>query len=112
MSETGNMIKTLRERFGFTQDAVAAYLSVKREMISYYERGSRDVPLEVLERLSTLFGVELELLVNGQQDDLMLEMAFAFRAENLEAPDLEAIAFFRKVVMNYQRMLKLEQNYA
>ena len=34
---TGLVIKGLREKYGYTQDKVAEYLGIKREMISFYE---------------------------------------------------------------------------
>ncbi len=55
---TGLVIKGLRERYGYTQEKLASFLEIKREMVSFYENNEREVPLEVLEKLSDLFGVE------------------------------------------------------
>ena len=49
---TGLVIKGLREKYGYTQDKVANYLGIKREMISFYENEGREIPLDVLEKLS------------------------------------------------------------
>jgi len=112
MLGTGNIIKTFREKLGLSQDTLAGYLSVKREMISYYETGARDVPLEILEKLATLFGVDLEIFFYEKPEEVATGIAFALRADNLNDDDLKVIAGFKKVVINYQRMIKLENLYA
>jgi transcriptional regulator with XRE-family HTH domain len=112
MLATGSIIKTFREKLGYSQEALAGYLGLKREMISYYETGSRETPLEILEKLATLFGVELDVFFSEHPEDVMAEFAFAFRADNLDEKDLEAIAGFKKIVLNYQRMIKLENKNA
>ena len=110
MSIEGAIMKSLREQFGYSQDAVAGLLCVKREVISYYETGSREIPLEILEKLSDLFGIDLELFFNENIEDTIAELAFAhaFRAVDLDKKDLEGIVAFRKIIKNYQRILNLE----
>lgn len=112
MLKTGAIIRTLREKFGYSQDAVANFLSVKREMISYYETGSREVPLEVMERLADLFGVDLEIFFSENVEEVTTNLAFAFRANELNEKDLESIAAFRRVIKNYQRIKNLEKKNA
>lgn len=112
MSSAGNVIKLLREKLGYGQEAVAQFLSVKREMISYYETGARDIPFDSLEKLADLFGVELEIFLSDHPEDALAEMAFAFRAEELNEKDLSGIAKFRNIVRNYHRLIKLEQKNA
>lgn len=109
MLKAGIIIRTLREKFGYSQDAVANFLEVKREMISYYETGAREVPLEVLEKLADLFGVDLEIFFAENAEEATTELAFAFRAEELNEIDLESIAAFRRIIKNYQRITKLEK---
>lgn len=107
MTTTGNIIKNLRDKFGFSQDAIAGYLGVKREMISYYENDSRPVPLEILEKLAALFGVDLEAFFSDDAAVVATETAFAFRAGTLNPQDLDAIAGFKTIVKNYLRIVKL-----
>lgn len=45
MENQGITIRKLRERFGYGRDAVANFLNVKRDMISYYEAGTTEIPL-------------------------------------------------------------------
>jgi transcriptional regulator with XRE-family HTH domain len=112
MQHSGFIIKFLRERFGYSQDAVANFLAVKRELISYYETGAREIPLELLEKLADLFGVDLEIFFSNSVEEATTELAFAFRADELNKKDFESIADFRKIIRNYQRMVNLEKKNA
>lgn len=107
MRHAGLIIKALRERFGYSQDAVANFLGVKREMISYYETGAREAPLNILEKLADLFGVDLEIFLSDSFEEAATELAFAYRATELNEKDLESIAAFRRIIKNYQRITKL-----
>ena len=112
MQHAGKIIKVLREKFGYSQDAVANFLGVKREMISYYETGARETSLEILEKLSDLFGVDVELFFSDSVEDAKTVLAFAFRADELNEKDLKSIADFRRVIKNYQRINNLEKKNA
>ncbi|MBC7524769.1 MAG: helix-turn-helix transcriptional regulator [Flavobacterium sp.] len=104
---TGLVIKGLREKYGYTQDKVAEYLGIKREMISFYENEGREIPLEVLEKLSDLFGVELEAFFVDNVDEALAEVVFAFRKDDFESDDMENMAAFGKIVKNYLKINNL-----
>jgi transcriptional regulator with XRE-family HTH domain len=104
---TGLVIKGLREKYGYTQDKVAAFLGIKREMISFYENESREIPLEILEKLSDLFGVELDVFFVDNVDEALAEVVFAFRKDDLETNDMENMAAFGKIVKNYLKINNL-----
>lgn len=104
---TGETIKAYRERFGLNQEIVASFLKIKREMLSYYETDTREAPLDVLEKLSDLFGIELADFFDDE-GGIQTNLAFAFRAEGLMEKDLEEIAAFKKVVKNYVKLISLE----
>lgn len=48
-------IKELREEKNWTQKEVAAYLLCSQQVYSNYELGQRDIPTEILIRLSKLY---------------------------------------------------------
>ena len=102
----GANIKYYRERLGLTQAAVAQYLGVKREMISYYETDERDIPIKKLQSLANLFGIELIDLIEQDPTTLQANIAFAYRANDLSTVDLSGIAHFRKIVKNYVKLTK------
>ncbi|TAF73190.1 MAG: XRE family transcriptional regulator [Bacteroidetes bacterium] len=103
----GNNIKLFRERLGLSQENMAQYLGVKREMVSYYENGVRTPNVDILKKLADLFGVEEIELLEEASDTKTANMAFAFRAEGLNNTDLENIAKFKKIVKNYLKIVKL-----
>ena len=103
----GKKIKTYREINGFTQDTVANFLGVKREMISYYENGTREMPFEALTRLSDLYGVDMADFYEENEELVKENVACAFRTDGIESNDLKTIADFKAVVKNYLKMNNL-----
>lgn len=100
----GEIVKSFRKKIGLSQNDLAKYLKVHREVISNYETGSRRIPLEKMQRLADLFGVELADLINPDSTTAQTNTAFAFRANGLSEKDLDAVAAFRKIVKNYTKM--------
>lgn len=96
----GNNIKEYRKSLGYNQDHLANYLAISREQISNYELGKREIPFENMEKLSNLFGIELEELLEDNTDIKRANLSFAFRSSEIDS-DIEAIANFKKVVLNY-----------
>jgi transcriptional regulator with XRE-family HTH domain len=100
----GRNVKNYRENLHYTQDAIAKFLGVQREVISYYENGKREIDLVKLEKLADLFNVELEDLLS---DDAIIrepKIAIAFRTEGLDESDLEKISEFQRIIKNYSKM--------
>lgn len=105
----GVILKGLREKFDYTQANVADYLKINRELISDYETGRLEAPIEVLEKLSDLFGVELDLFFTDNLEDALAGVAFAYRKDDLNIQDMEQIAAFGKIVKNYLKIKKLNE---
>ena len=100
-------LKLLRENSQFTQDQVAAFLGIGRSAYSNYESGMRNMPLDVMESVANLFGVDLALLFEENQESLKSMVLCEFRAEELDKEDMKQIAEFKSIAMNYLRMNKL-----
>lgn len=103
----GNNIKLYRKRMGIRQEELAEYLGVKREMISYYENGTRTVPLENMNKLADLFWIDLSDLMEENPDLQKANVAFAFRANEIKPEDMRVIAEFGKIVKNYIKLRAL-----
>ena len=103
----GDKLKLLRDRLNFTQQVVADYLNIHREELSYYETGSREIPIVILEKLCLLYGIELESIIDDDSNVFEASLAFAFRADEMESSDLNSIARFKEIVMNYLKMNQL-----
>ena len=100
----GQNIRLLREQMGLNQEALAQYLGIAREMISYYENGNRPVPTDHLTKLANLLCMEEYDFYENDPAKRKLNIAFAFRADALNEADLNGIAQFKKIVRNYMAM--------
>ncbi len=105
----GKNIRYFRDKLGLSQNELAYYLNIKRELISYYENGKRYIPVTALNKLANLFGVELDELLEEDKKIQNVNLAFAFRSDYLKPSDLENIASFKRVVLNYLKMQKLNK---
>lgn len=56
-------IRDLREDHDLKQREVAAYLNCSQRVYSNYELGQRDIPTEVLIRLSQFYNVSVDYLL-------------------------------------------------
>jgi transcriptional regulator with XRE-family HTH domain len=106
----GQNIRTLREKMGLTQDALAQYLNTKREYVAYYEIGKRSIPSAQLSKLANLFCMNEYDFYEEDMQNRNINIAFAFRADELQVQDLESIAQFKKIVRNYISMKKAMGN--
>ncbi|MGM9647177.1 MAG: helix-turn-helix domain-containing protein [Eubacteriales bacterium] len=62
-------LRDLREDHDLSQKSVAEYLQMKQPQYNRYERGLRDVPTDVLIRLSRLYHTSVDYLL-GLTDEL------------------------------------------
>ena len=102
----GKNIKSFREQLSLNQEHLAEFLGVKRELISYYENGTRAIPIDVIKKLADFFGVELIDLLEENIDMQKANVAFAFRADELKPKDFENISSFKKIAKNYLKLIK------
>ena len=65
----------------------------------------------MLEKLADLFGVDLADFFEEDSNQIKANLAFAFRATDLQEKDLNEIASFRRVVKNYLKIIDLEKSY-
>lgn len=100
-------LKSLRVANGYKQENVSDFIGINRSTYSNYESGEREVPLNVLEKAATLFGCELSLLFEEDEQALKSVLACAFRADNLDVDDMKEVADFKNIVLNYLKMEKL-----
>ena len=106
----GQNIKILRDKIGLTQEALAAYLGTSREQVGFYEIGQRSVPSAQLSKLANLFCMNEYDFYEEDVQNRSINIAFAFRADELQPQDLQSIAQFKKIVHNYIGMKKVIGN--
>jgi transcriptional regulator with XRE-family HTH domain len=105
----GKNLSFLRELNNMTQDKVSEYLGINRVELSYYETGKRNTPLDILNKLSDLYQVQLIDLLEMKEEDRKAKIVMAFRAEGLSAEGYKAIGEFGKIVKNYLKMKSIEE---
>jgi len=101
----GRKIKKLRKQAGLTQEKLAEYLGVDRSFISKAEKGERALTSVMLDRLATLFGVEVTALYDPFCDIKPLNTALC--AKELTAEDLQVLADIHRIAINCNFMTKL-----
>lgn len=106
----GKNIKEFRMQWGYSQDHLAKYLGIDRSNISYYENAEREISIVQLNKLSNLFGVEIDDLLEPDSIKKGAGIAIAFRSEGVSEDDLQSISEFQRVVKNYINMKKLKSD--
>lgn len=104
----GKNILVFRKKLGLSQQDIADYCGVPRELISFYETGNREVSLLHLEKISDFMNIELSVFLEDDPAEIKPDLALTFRANDLSQEDRKSIAFFRQIVKNYLKMKKLD----
>ena len=97
-------LKKLREAARYTQDEVSQALGITRSAYSNYESGEREAPYDILEKVSDLFGCELYVLFEENENAKAMIFASAFRLDGLTETDTEEIMRFKDIVKSYLKM--------
>lgn len=66
--EFNNRLYRLRKQHGLSQEELAGRLNVSRQTVSKWEVGDSTPDMEKLAAMSDLFGVSLDMLVLGRED--------------------------------------------
>lgn len=106
MKSLGDKIKTLRTKSGFNQTQIAKFLGCDQSYISKIEKDDRDLTIDILEKLSTLFGITLSDFDNDIEEVSSLQLAF--RSSEIYEEDLNAIADINKIALNLKEMKRFE----
>lgn len=101
-------LKKLREAARYTQDEVAYTLGITRSAYSNYESGEREAPYDVLEKVSDLFGCDMYVLFEENENADAMILASAFRLDGLTDEDAAEIIRFKDIVKSYLKMEAIE----
>ncbi len=102
----GVRFKNLREQSGFTQKNVADFLNVDQSFISKIENSERSLTSDMINSVSSLFGVPVSAFFNDSSD-CVLKTDCAFRASDLSSEDLKTISVIKKIALNANFMTEL-----
>ena len=101
-------LKKLREAARYTQDEVAQALGITRSAYSNYESGEREAPYDVLEKVSDLFGCDMYVLFEENENADAMILASAFRLDGLTDEDADEIVRLKDIVRSYLKMEAIE----
>jgi transcriptional regulator with XRE-family HTH domain len=92
----GNKIKKLRNKIGLNQEQVAYFLSKNIIWVGDIENDIIVPSVNDIEKLSDLFGLELDDIFKDdyKNDDIPM----SFLSKNVENDDLKQIAEFQKII--------------
>lgn len=97
-------LKKLREAARYTQEDVAQALGITRSAYSNYESGEREAPYDLLEKVSDLFGCDMYILFEENENTDAMILASAFRLDGLTDEDVIEIVRFKDIVKSYLKM--------
>jgi len=60
-------LKELREEHEYTQEYLATYLKINRIVYIRYENGTREIPVSYLIKLSELYDVSIDYIVENKK---------------------------------------------
>ncbi|HHX28791.1 MAG TPA: helix-turn-helix transcriptional regulator [Firmicutes bacterium] len=99
----GPRLKNVRLSIGKTQSDVSRDTGFSREMISYWETGTRFPSVSQIGVLADYYGVDLGMLVDPDAPEIKV----AFRNRDMTDHDREVIYWARKVLSGYWAMNSL-----
>lgn len=73
MTSIGERIKYLRKNKGLTQTELGDKFGVTKTAVSNWEKNFREPNIETIDKLSKIFNVSVEYLINGNQSNNLLE---------------------------------------
>ena len=102
-------LRVIRKKLGFSEEQVSAYLGVTRAVLRKYENTADNIPFEVFDRLSDLYGVDMSVFFEEDTDNFQQSLVCAFRTDGITSQDLHTIAKFKNIVNNYLQMCNLSK---
>ena len=106
-SYIGINIKKVREKSKISQKELADFLKIDQSLISRIEKNERNITVDLLDRISALFGIPSDSFLEENFD--ISPLNFAFRANDGNSKDLEAISYINKIALNLQFMEELSR---
>lgn len=106
MKPIAHNISRLREAFGLTQQQVADWLGINRAALAMYETDARSPSLGHLDKLATLYAVEVSDLIRPDLEVPPL-IAGLRQVGPFTQKAVEGLASFFRIVRNYERMRRL-----
>lgn len=101
----GNKIRSIREQAKLSQEQIANFLGIDQSLISRFENNERQINLEYIEKICSLCGCSLAVLV--REENPRSNLSFAFRSNNINPENLQDIAEINQIALNLIDMQQL-----
>ena len=105
MTSIHEKLRMMREKAGLRQEQIAGYLGVTQTFISKVETGERNLTVDQLESLMSLYGYNLDAFSTLEEE--LHPIQFAFRAQDVNRNDLQVISDIGKIAINCRFMEKI-----
>ncbi len=98
IKQSGERIRQFRVQSKNTQEALAKELNIHRSLLSHIEAGKRGCSVDLLVQFSNFFGVSLDLLVLGKEQDAPLS------ARDREVLKSDIAALIRRMASLHEKL--------
>lgn len=98
----GERLQTARKSSGLTQQQVASLLGIKREQLSYFENGQREIDISTLTKLSDIYGHSIAYFFDSTE--VVHNAHVAFRADGIKDKDLETVTWAKRFARNLHEL--------
>lgn len=93
----GERLKELRIKSNYTQLNIAEFLGVDQSLISKVEKNERVLTSNMLEKLASLYGLQLQDLLNSTNAQ---PLSYAFRSSDMTNEDIKIISTINSIALN------------
>jgi len=108
LKDIGKKLKEARKKAGLTQEQVSKLVDINKVQLSYYENGTREINITLLEKLANLYGYSVKYFIeNGPE--MEPDVQIAFRTEELCDENLEVVSFAKTFLKNLSEMRTLQR---
>ena len=105
----GNNIRAHRKNLNLSQEDLASYLGIKREMLSYYENGTRKIGMGNVKKVADFFGLEPIDFMENDLDLQVVNVALGVSSTQLKSNYQDILITFREIVKTYINLAKLNE---
>lgn len=67
------ILKQLREMNNYSQNSIATFLNISRQMYIKYEQGEVEPPVKIIKELAHFYHVPYEFIIDGRMGDIVLK---------------------------------------
>jgi transcriptional regulator with XRE-family HTH domain len=103
--KVGARLKKLREDSNYTQEQLADYLRINQGQLSKIENGNRNLNLDLLDKICSLYGCSHEYVLLESNEHSIPKVAFRM---NENFADLNVVAKMNQIIENLKFLRSLD----